>query len=387
MQSQADLKSDYSFFDVDYYQGSKKMPHRADDYKKTSREAPIYKEIAESLFEIFGPRRYLEIGCATGIIVRYLNEMGAEAHGIDVSQWAIENREHKNVQLAGAEALPHPDGYFDVIYSLGAIEHIPIPLKDAGLSEMTRVSAPQAVHFHMVPIIGIGAYSGDRERAIRGLQGDPTHHLLLDKSEWMREWGPHGWRDTGYIIAIENDFPTHELSECQLLLSRTPLPESVKRAINTVGAKVVRNQFHHLLSPARVSFEVPGFSPFNGSTIIYHELRWKEVFVQYEASGIDLREGQLRLIICAGEGGANLRVALGSGPPEDPWCHSVTAPVAVSRGFVALTLGPKDYQTDRGDLDFGAVRRISIGGHNAQTEAVIWLMLPGGAQANLTHLD
>ena len=42
------------------------------------------------------PKRVLEIGCAYGYHVKFFNEIGVEAHGVDISNYAITNRKHEN---------------------------------------------------------------------------------------------------------------------------------------------------------------------------------------------------------------------------------------------------------------------------------------------------
>lgn len=167
----------YDYFDADYFQNGQTKGTVYNNYLEVARTSAIYREIAQLIFNVFRPVRTLEIGCATGIIVKHLNELGVDAHGIDVSEWAIANKEHDNVVLAGAEQLPYPDGYFDFVYSVHAMEHIPTALKESAFAELKRVSG-SAIHFHMLPIVGEGPYSGPKEVVDEILHRDPTHSLL-----------------------------------------------------------------------------------------------------------------------------------------------------------------------------------------------------------------
>lgn len=72
----------YDYFDADYFQNGQTKGTVYNNYLEVARSSAIYREIAQLIFDVFRPKRTLEIGCATGIIVKHLNELGVEAHGI-----------------------------------------------------------------------------------------------------------------------------------------------------------------------------------------------------------------------------------------------------------------------------------------------------------------
>ena len=86
-----------TYFDSDYYQAGHKKGTRYSDYLQNALGSKIYQGMAKAIMAVFKPARVLEIGCAAGPIVKHLNDMGCEAHGIDVSDWAVRNRFHPNV--------------------------------------------------------------------------------------------------------------------------------------------------------------------------------------------------------------------------------------------------------------------------------------------------
>jgi ubiquinone/menaquinone biosynthesis C-methylase UbiE len=178
---------DYGYFDEAYFQTGQERGTAYRNYLTVSPNQPIFAEIAEACFA-FRPRRALEIGCATGVVVRRLNDKGVEAHGIDVSKWAIGNRQHPNVILAGAEDLPFPDNHFDFVYSTHSLEHIPTDVAERAFREMGRVSAPNATHFHTLPVLGRGPYLGDPAVVTAQLKNDPTHNLLFDEAWWLAQF-------------------------------------------------------------------------------------------------------------------------------------------------------------------------------------------------------
>lgn len=78
-------------------------------------------------------RKVLEIGVGLGADHQRFAEAGAELHGIDLTERAIEHVQRRmtafgltsSLELADAEALPFPDDTFDIVYSWGVLHHSP----------------------------------------------------------------------------------------------------------------------------------------------------------------------------------------------------------------------------------------------------------------------
>jgi ubiquinone/menaquinone biosynthesis C-methylase UbiE len=95
----------------------------------------------------------LDVGCGPGILTRAAQlRVGPEgaAYGIDASpeMVALAEREaarrgvEARFQLGLAQALPFPDGMFDVVLSRLAIHHLPEDMKGQAFGEMRRVLKP-----------------------------------------------------------------------------------------------------------------------------------------------------------------------------------------------------------------------------------------------------
>jgi ubiquinone/menaquinone biosynthesis C-methylase UbiE len=229
----------YTQYDSLYYEDGAQRGTVYRDYKLEARRNRTYFEVAESIVECFRPRRVLEVGCATGIVVKHLNDLGVEAHGIDVSTWAVENREHDSVVLSGAESMPFADDSFDIVFSVHSLEHLPSDVKDAAFAEMTRVCS-SGIQFHMLPIIGSGPYVGDTFGHLVNLRSDPSHNLLFNKDWWLKEWAKQGWEDTGLQIAFLHDSEHFELTECQYVVSRKPVSEDLARRVLRHNVQIAR---------------------------------------------------------------------------------------------------------------------------------------------------
>ncbi|KGE73504.1 class I SAM-dependent methyltransferase [Spirochaeta lutea] len=77
-----------------------------------------------------GTPRFLDIGCATGMLVRHFKDRGWDAQGVEVCTPAAEyGKTHRGVtiHIGTLETQAFPDQYFDVVHSSHVIEHVPEP--------------------------------------------------------------------------------------------------------------------------------------------------------------------------------------------------------------------------------------------------------------------
>ena len=89
------------------------------------------------------PRTFLDIGCATGMLIEYMGARGWVASGVDVCRPSAEyGIEHRGVSIfvGTLEEADFPDDSFSVIHFSHLIEHVPDPA--AFLSEVRRILKP-----------------------------------------------------------------------------------------------------------------------------------------------------------------------------------------------------------------------------------------------------
>ena len=103
--------------------------------------------VAEALGRPLRGLRVLNVGCGTGGFNVAAQRAGATTWGIDASDDAIRICELRRAlgaggryAIAAAEALPFPDGAFDVVYCLSTLEHV--ESVEAAVREMVRVLRP-----------------------------------------------------------------------------------------------------------------------------------------------------------------------------------------------------------------------------------------------------
>ena len=103
------------------------------------------------LVEISPPKRMLVVGCGPKPhLVRLLREAGYDAVGLEpVPEFAASAREDLGSEDAvvegAAEAMPLPDGSFDVVFAESVLEHVTSPSK--ALDEMCRLLDPGGVAY------------------------------------------------------------------------------------------------------------------------------------------------------------------------------------------------------------------------------------------------
>lgn len=111
------------------------------------------RQVYDGLVTLSGAKpgdRVLDIGCGTGYFTRRAARAvspGGHATGIDPSQPVIDYATghappNCTFQVAGAQALPHPDASFDVVVSSLAMHHVPADDRPTALTEMRRVLRP-----------------------------------------------------------------------------------------------------------------------------------------------------------------------------------------------------------------------------------------------------
>ncbi len=101
-----------------------------------------------------GARKLLDIGCATGTLLRVASEHGWIASGVEPSRWAVDMIEaplRENVFLGTFEDTSFPDDTFDLVVLWETLEHIEDP--SATLRKASRILRPGGIIVINIPNI------------------------------------------------------------------------------------------------------------------------------------------------------------------------------------------------------------------------------------------
>jgi SAM-dependent methyltransferase len=89
-------------------------------------------------------RRALDVGCGQGIMVRWLEFLGFEGHGVEISSWAVEYARRElglqRVYQGTVQQQGFPEAHFSLVTLVHVLEHLddPVPV----LREIFRVLEP-----------------------------------------------------------------------------------------------------------------------------------------------------------------------------------------------------------------------------------------------------
>ncbi|MFL5757939.1 MAG: class I SAM-dependent methyltransferase, partial [Chloroflexota bacterium] len=138
----------------------------------------------------FKPRRLLDVGCATGHLVKALRDQGVAAEGIDFSQWAVDHAV-TNVIRGSALDLPWDDGEFDTVISQDFMEHMHPDDLPKVIAEQVRVVEPGGAIAHLIPFydtdppVQMDAHlcQATRDWWLRFLRGQPGIEIVHEPDE------------------------------------------------------------------------------------------------------------------------------------------------------------------------------------------------------------
>lgn len=113
-------------------------------YERYDRDTSNANVAAYLVWRWFDVGRTLDVGCATGFVVEAQRELGIDASGVDVSQYAMEQAAQGARGHIGygdlSRRLPFPDGRFDLVTVLETLEHLQPDAVPAALAELRRVT-------------------------------------------------------------------------------------------------------------------------------------------------------------------------------------------------------------------------------------------------------
>jgi SAM-dependent methyltransferase len=137
-------------------------------YDRISSNADI---AAYMLWRNLNVKNVLEVGCARGFLVEALRDLGIEAVGCDISDYAIAHaspgaRDYLQVENL-LEGLSYPDNSFDLVCALEVLEHLEPKDIASVLRELRRVC--RGVLYASIPSFGqnVAGHDGHYEGKVK----------------------------------------------------------------------------------------------------------------------------------------------------------------------------------------------------------------------------
>jgi 2-polyprenyl-3-methyl-5-hydroxy-6-metoxy-1,4-benzoquinol methylase len=139
-----------------------------------------YPDMIQDIVNTIKPQRVLDIGCALGRVVEMFHNRGIDAHGVDISEYAI-SKARKNIRNKLAkvnvenEKISIPDAHFDFIIYMAVIEHLH---NDTNLlNEMNRLATNDGIIYITTP-----------PRSYKPSWNDKTYINLHDHDFWIKRF-------------------------------------------------------------------------------------------------------------------------------------------------------------------------------------------------------
>jgi cyclopropane fatty-acyl-phospholipid synthase-like methyltransferase len=172
-------------------------------YERNDVWLSFFHSVADHIFRSLKPRKVMDAGCALGLLVESFWDLGVEAWGIDISQYAISKVRQDLRSYCSVASIAEPiTGTFDLITCIEVLEHVPEALAQAAIEEMCK--ATSVILFSSTPY----------DFAER------THCNVHPLIYWVKSFSTHGfWPD----LLFDAGF----LAQHAMLFRRSdsPLPE------------------------------------------------------------------------------------------------------------------------------------------------------------------
>lgn len=184
-------------YDADYYKTHcGPLPYGRD----TPEFVAFFGDVADRIVFGLRPKRVFDAGCAMGLLVEALWDRGTEAHGRDVSDYAIGQARPDMREFCAVGTVADPiEGAYDLVTSIEVLEHMPEGEALEAIASMARAS--DRILFSSSP--------DDHD--------EPTHCNVRPIRYWLDRFAAAGF-------APVLDFDASFLTPHAYLLERVPGP-------------------------------------------------------------------------------------------------------------------------------------------------------------------
>ena len=141
--------------------------------------------------------RVLDIGCAKGFLVKDLLDLGIDAYGVDVSEYALQNCMPETVgrlHLCSAEDICFPKDSFAAVLSINTLHNLDKLLIKKALKKIENISSGKA-------FVQVDSYHSDEQKKLfESWVLTARYHDFPDK--WLQLFKEAGYTGDYYWTVI-----------------------------------------------------------------------------------------------------------------------------------------------------------------------------------------
>jgi glycosyltransferase involved in cell wall biosynthesis len=128
------------FYDEDYYSEGLDNEGGGLQYSRSEKHwTDFFSEVANHIADSPRPETVLDVGCALGMLVEALRNVGIDARGVDISAWAIAQIPPNVKQFCRVGSVTDEiEGQYDLITCIEVLEHLPPSLAEGAVANLCR---------------------------------------------------------------------------------------------------------------------------------------------------------------------------------------------------------------------------------------------------------
>jgi uridylate kinase len=202
------FRLDASFYDKEYFEeGIGYKGYTTSLFGRFSANlANLYRAAIIRLF--LNPKTVLDVGCATGLLVKYLRLFGIKAKGVEISKYALsraDRKVRKYLKFGDVLKIPYKDREFDLVATFNVLEHIESESLAEAIAECNRVSSKYSLH-------KVFTTENWWTRAFHGK--DLSHVSVFNKKWWEKLFSENKFRlSKRFFLSLGEKMETYFLLE------------------------------------------------------------------------------------------------------------------------------------------------------------------------------
>jgi len=129
--------------------------------------------------------KIIDLGTARGNVVYWLNKMGFDAYGVEVSEWCVKNAHSQKILQADlSKHIPVVSESYDYVIAREVLEHIPECEIDTTIREIYRILKPKGIAI----ISNATNRAGKEDKKRKSGYYDPSHVLIRSPYWWIKKF-------------------------------------------------------------------------------------------------------------------------------------------------------------------------------------------------------